>query len=356
VVIRGVKEAVLPFVPIFLVFIITHGIAIGHAIFSHLFDIRQVASSLSADFRATHSELGWMGMLILLMRAYGMGAGTYTGIEAVSNGIPILREPKVETAKRTMMYIAVSLSITVLGLMLAYNLYDVSPQPGKTLNAILFDQLVRGWPSRLDYGFVLITLVSEAALLFVAAQSGFFDGPRVLANMAKDRWVPTRFALLSDRLVVQNGILLIGGAALLLMFLTHGSVRLLVVFYSINVFITFSLSQLGMVRHWWTDKAAHGRFKKMLINGSGLALTLFILSCLVILKFNQGGWITLAITCGLISLVSFIKWEYGRTLLSLRRLDDLSPIVESSLTDHSSPCATAVGRRRCHAFSCSAVF
>ena len=118
-----------------------------------------------------------------------MGAGTFTGIEAVSNGIPVLREPKVRTAKHTMRYMAFSLAFIVLGLMLAYLFYGVSIQPGKTLNAILFEQATKGWKA--GYIFVLVALISEATLLFVAAQTGFLDGPRVLSNMATDRWFPT---------------------------------------------------------------------------------------------------------------------------------------------------------------------
>ena len=85
-------------------------------------------------------------MVFLLLRAYSMGAGTYTGIEAVSNGLPILREPRVQTGKRTMVYMAVSLAITVFGLMMAYLLFDVHREPGRTLNAILFEKMTAGWP------------------------------------------------------------------------------------------------------------------------------------------------------------------------------------------------------------------
>ena len=90
--------------------------------------------------------MGWLGLLALLLKAYSMGAGTYTGIEAVSNGLPILREPRVETGKRTMTYMGVSLAITVFGLLLAYLLYAVQPVEGKTLNAVLFERITAAWP------------------------------------------------------------------------------------------------------------------------------------------------------------------------------------------------------------------
>ena len=102
------------------------------------------------------------------------------------------------------------------------------------------------WP--LGSLLALVTILSEGALLLVAAQTGFIDGPRVMANMAIDSWLPRRFASLSERLTMQNGVVLMGGAALLLLFYTHGSISALVVMYSINVFLTFSLSKFGMAR------------------------------------------------------------------------------------------------------------
>ncbi len=118
-----------------------------------------------------------------------------------------------------------------------------------------------------------IILVSEGAILFVAAQTGFIDGPRVLGNMAIDSWVPNRFMHLSERLVVQNGILFMGIASVLILVFTRGSVQILIIMYSINVFITFSLSQLGMCLHWIKTPAPH-RGKKLTINLIGLLMSL----------------------------------------------------------------------------------
>ncbi len=327
---RGVKESVVPLVPIFLIFLITHAFAILYAVGTHAGNIPEIMSTTAGDMRTTHAELGTLGMIFLMLKAYSMGAGTFTGIEAVSNGIPILREPKVKTAAHTMNYMAVSLSVTVLGLMVAYLLFHVSHTPGKTLNAVLFARMTAGWPSSLGYAFVLITLISEAALLFVAAQTGFLDGPRVLANMALDRWAPARFSSLNDRLVTQNGILIMGAGAIALMLYSAGSVKLLVIFYSINVFITFTLSQLGMVRHWWKERSRESRWgSKLLINGVGLILTTFILVSVIVLKFDEGGWMTLFITGSLIILSLFIKRHYNRTGKLLRRLDGLMEVAES---------------------------
>ncbi len=335
---RGVKESVVPLVPIFLVFLFTHAFAIVYAVISHAGNIPEVIRTTAADMSATHSELGLVGTIFLIMRAYSMGAGTFTGIEAVSNGIPILRDPKVRTATRTMHYMATSLAITVAGLMVAYLLFQVKHIPGKTLNAVLFEDLTRSWGGT-GYMFVLITLLSEAALLFVAAQTGFLDGPRVLSNMALDRWAPTRFSSLNDRLVAQNGILIMGIASIILMIYSGGSVRLLVIFYSINVFITFSLSQLGMVRHWWMVRGKESSWrKKLFINSVGLVLTTFILCSVVILKFNEGGWITIFITGTLVLGSVIIKRHYKRTGRLLKRLDGLVEMTEldSQRTEHKA--------------------
>ena len=131
--------------------------------------------------------------------------------------------------------------------------------------------------------------------------------------MAVDRWMPTRFATLSDRLVTQNGVLLMGAAALVV----HAAAReaamdMLVVLYSINVFITFSLSQLGMVRHWWMDRGTEPNWKsKLLINGFGLLLSGGILVSLCVVKFYEGGWVTLLVTGILIGAAFRVKRHYS---------------------------------------------
>lgn len=321
---RGVRESVMLFVPVFFIFVGTHAMAILVAIFSHAGDLPAIASQTVTQVHSAHAELGLFGMLALMLKAYSMGAGTYTGIEAVSNGLPILREPRVQTGKRTMTYMGASLAITVFGLLLAYLLYAVKPVDGKTLNAVLFENITASWPGDTGKWFVGVSMLSAMALLFIAAQAGFLDGPRVLANMALDRWFPARFATLSDRFVTQNGILLMGGAALFVMLVTRGAVGLLVVLYSINVFITFSLSQFGMVRHWWNNRATAPQWKrKLAINGIGLCFTSFILVSLCVVKFHEGGWVTLVVTGAVVALAFFVKRHYLGAMKDFKRLEQL---------------------------------
>jgi amino acid transporter len=329
---RGVKESVAPLVPIFLLFLVTHTFAIIFALGSHVPEIGATVQSTLVDTRAATAQLGTFGVFVLVMRAYSMGAGTYTGIEAVSNGLPILREPRVQTAKRTMRYMAVSLAFMAAGLMIGYLLFGVTKVTGRTLNAVLMERIAAGWGAP-GFVFVLVTLFSEAVLLFVAAQTGFLDGPRVLSNMSLDRWLPSQFSLLSERLVIKNGILLMGVAALVLMIVSRGSVTFLIVLYAINVFITFCLSQAGMVRHWWKERRTVPTWKrKILINGFGLILTSFILISQVVLKFKDGGWITLLVTGSLVLVAIVIKRFYFKTGLRLARLDHLMTGVASAET------------------------
>jgi len=320
---RGVKESVVPIVPVFVVFMITHVFTILYAILSHSGDFPLLYRQTAAGMQNAVSTLGVGGTLFLLLHAYSMGGGTYTGIEAVSNSMAILHEPRVQTGKRTMIYMAISLAFVAGGLIVAYLLLHVSPTQGRTLNAVLFADLAGNWGTA-GRVFVTTALISEAVILMVAAQTGFIGGPAVLAAMGQDGWMPRQFALLSDRLVTQNGILLMGGASILLLFITGGNVTLLVILYSINVFLTFTLSQLGMVRHWWNERTA-GRswLRGFAINGAGLALTGLILVTVVIVKFAEGGWITIVVTSSIITLALMIKRHYNRTAQLLRRLDVL---------------------------------
>ncbi|WP_292388646.1 APC family permease [Methanosarcina sp. UBA5] len=318
---RGIKESVLFLIPIFVLFIIAHVALISYAFFTHFTSAPIVMSNTVTDVHNIASGAGLSALLFIVIHSYSMGAGTYTGIEAVSNAVPVMREPRVKTAKKTMHLMALSLAFMAAGLMLTYIFYHVSPEAGKTLNAILFENITRSW-GPLGHYFVIATLVSEAGLLFVAAQTGFLDGPRVLANMALDRWVPTRFATLSDRLVTQNGVLIMGVSALVMVFLTQGSVKLLIVLYSIAVFITFILSQAGMVRHWWKSKAKVKDWKKkLIINGTGLLMTVLILMSVIAVKFGEGGWVTLLIIGAFAGVVILIRRHYDNTSELIKELN-----------------------------------
>lgn len=324
--IRGVRESVLALLPVFVLFLLTHLIVIGGAILGHLPQLPATVQSVSEGYRHGAATLGIGGMLVVFFRAYSLGGGTYTGIEAVSNGLPIMREPKVETGKRTMAYMGASLAFTATGLLLAYLLWQLTPVAGKTMNAVLVERLTEGLP--FSGTFVVLFLFSEAMLLVVAAQAGFLDGPRVLSNMAVDSWIPHRFAMLSDRLTTQNGIVLMGMAALAALFYTRGDVGQLVVMYAINVFITFSLSMYAMCRYWWQRRARSPEWRqRFTLFGLAFALCITILAVTVYEKFLLGGWITVAITLVVIGACLLIRRHYrsaeARVTQLYRELGDL---------------------------------
>ncbi len=327
---RGVKESVTLLVPIFLLFVCSHVFVILYALGSHLTGLPTVFHGAAADLHASLHSIGPLAVGLILLRAYSMGGGTYTGIEAVSNGISILREPRVQTGKRTMALMAGSLAFTAGGILLGYLLVGAMPEPGKTMNAVLLERLFTSWrlgPLPLGQGIVITTLVSEAVLLFVAAQTGFLDGPRVLANMSVDSWMPHRFAQLSERLVAKDGILLMGAAAIAVLLYTRGDITMLVVMYSINVFLTFSLTELGMARHWIELRKTDPLWKVQLpIHSTGLVMCLSILVVTLYEKFSEGGWITAAITGCAIALCFLIRRHYRQVRHELRRLDSLLEI------------------------------
>jgi amino acid transporter len=324
---RGVKESVLVLTPIFLGFILSHVALILFGIFTHTASFGHLFVDTVSDTQVAVGDLGLMGVILISLRAYSLGGGTFTGIEAVSNSTEILREPRVETGKRTMLYMAASLAFTAAGILLCYLLNDVQHQPGMTLNASLWKQLTTGWRiGGLDVGTAVLwfTLISEGALLFVAAQTGFVAGPRTLGSMAVDNWVPKRFAHLSERLVTQNGVVTMGLAAALTLLYSRGQVRILVVMYSVNVFLTFTLTQLGMARHWWSTRAQQEHWRRRLAIASlGTLVSAGILTIMATLKFLEGAWVTLAVTGGFIVFCFLVRTHYRRVRRLLSSLDDV---------------------------------
>jgi amino acid transporter len=331
---RGIKESVQVLMPVFILFLVTHALLIVGAIGLNLSSAGEVTDHITSQVSENlqPNGLGLWGMLGLLIYAYSFGAGTYTGIEAVSNSMPVMREPRVATAKRTMLYMALSLSVTAGGLMLVYLLLKIEPQANvageieKTMNLKAVEKLVSeissnsgGW----GMAFILATILSEGALLIAAAQAGFIDGPRVLANMAYDSWMPHWLGHLSERLATQNGIMLMGLSALAALMYAHGNTETLVVMYSINVFLTFSLSMIGMWRHWYELRGKDPLWRRRLaLFTLGAVLCLSILGITIYEKFKVGGWVTLAVTALLISICVAIKYYYLGVVARLRRLDD----------------------------------
>ena len=319
--IRGVKESITVMAPIFVVFVVTHLLLLLDGVITHTNRLLPLAREFHTGLHQDLASMGVFGIMMLFLRAYSLGGGTYTGIEAVSNGIQIMREPRVKTGKRTMLYMASSLAFTAGVLFFCYALAGAKPVEGKTLNAVLADALFADWPMGRTIAF--ITIFSEGALLLVAAQTGFVDGPRVMANMAVDSWLPHRFAALSERLSMSNGIVIMGASAIGLLLYTHGSVSALVVMYSINVFITFSLSQLGMSRFYIKRRHEEAAWKRPLsIHLIGFLLCVTILGITTYEKFAEGGWVTFLITTVVIACCYLIRSHYRAVRQGMMDLDE----------------------------------
>ncbi len=324
---RGMKEPLKLLLPVFLGFLITHGGFIIGGILSHADHLPALIPDTITETRDFADEIGWIALLSLMLRAFALGGGTYTGIEAVSNNVNSLKEPRVATGKVTMLYMACSLAFTAGGLIVLYLLWGTDPIEGMTLNAATFTTILGaafGEGSWLGQVILTLTLVFAAGLLFVAANTGFLGGPAVLANMAADRWAPHQFSQLSNRLVTQNGLFLMGAAAVVLLVITGGDVSMLVVLYSINVFLTFSLSLYGLCVHWWKNRTTAPRaYRRLSLALIGFIVCAGILSTTIFEKFTHGAWLTVLITGVVIATGFGIRRHYRAVSGQLAKVDAL---------------------------------
>ena len=188
-------------------------------------------------------------------------------------------------------------------------------------------------PLPIGHWYVIVTIASEALLLFVAAQAGFIAGPRVMANLAQDSFFPHRFGALSDRLTMQNGVLLMGGASFLMLLYTRGSVDALVVMYAINVFVTFALSQLGMIKYWRRPETRkrHPEWRRP----QAIAVICFVVCSFILVvnlfeKFAEGAWLTVVVTGALVALCMVIKRHYSGVFARLKGLDQILTALPTS--------------------------
>ncbi len=321
---RGLKEAIQILLPIFLGFVATHLVLIVYGIVAHASHLPQLVPGTITETRALAGSIGWAGVAGMLLLAYSQGGGTYTGLEAVSNNVNLLAEPRVRTGKMTMFYMALSLAVTAAGIILLYLLWDARPVAGETLNATTFRSIIASMGlggEVLNHILLAVVLAFEAGLLFVAANTGFLGGPSVLSNMASDSWVPHQFRYLSTRLVTQNGILVMGVAALAILFWTGGQVTLLVVLYSISVFLTFAISLFGLCLYWWRHRKDARWVRRFLLSLTGFVICAGILAILLVERFTQGGWATALIIAAIAGLCIFIRNHYRETKRAIRSVD-----------------------------------
>ncbi len=353
---RGMKESIRFLLPIFIGFVVTHTLLIGYGVVAHGDRLPAMVGETINQTRVLGGDVGWVAVAALLLRAYSLGGGTYTGIEAVSNNVQSLVEPRVRTGKWTMFYMALSLAFTAAGIIVLYLLWDARHVDGRTLNAVTFESIIAsfGWQTPwLGAGALIVVLAFEAGLLLVAANTGFLGGPAVLANMAVDSWMPHQFRNLSSRLVTQNGVILMAIAAVTVLLITAGNVSVLVVLYSINVFLTFTLSLAGLVRYWWRHREDARWRMRIVLSLSGFIVCAGILVVTTVEKFTEGGWITMIITGLVIAIGLAIRRHYDAIAAGLRRAEELyaAPTGHFALKprlDAARPAAAfIIGRSRC---------
>ena len=323
---RGMKEVIKVLLPIFLGFIITHAFLIVYGLGAHIEYLPRLIPATLAETASLSGQLGWAHVAALMLLAYSQGGGTYTGLEAVSNNVNVLAEPRVRTGKVTMLYMALSLAFTAGGIILLYLLWEAQPVEGQTLNAVAFGAIIEslGWDPWLTKAALWTVLALEGGLLFVAANTGFLGGPAVLSNMAADSWVPHKFRYLSTRLVTENGILVMGLAALGILIWTGGSVSLLVILYSVSVFLTFAISLYGLCIYWWRHRGEQGKWiARLALSAAGFLVCSVILVMLLVEKFAEGGWLTALIIGAIIGICLTIRNHYSWAKVQIRKVDEI---------------------------------
>ena len=320
---RGLRESIFILLPIFIGFCLLHGLLIMYGFYAHADWIPELVPASVNEVRSLADNIGWFAVAAFFLKAYSLGGGTYTGIEVVPNHSQSLAEPKVKTGKLTMFYMACSLALLSAGLIIVYLLWAAYPEPGQTLNAVVFGSIIQHMG--LEPGFASILLISvlvfEALILLVAANSGFLSGTSVLANMSADSWLPHQFGDLSRRLVAKNNLIVMAFVAMAVLWWTKGDVALLVILYSINVFISFALSMLGLCRYWIKYRLKE---KKRWKNQLAWSITAFLIAMLILAsilwsKFTSGAWFSLVLTGSTAIICLFVRAHYRKIrVLSLK--------------------------------------
>ncbi len=221
----------------------------------------------------------------LLLRAFSSGCATLTGIEAVSNGIPAFRPPEPKNASITLVWMAAILGGTSLGMAYLAHLYHVTPKETETVVSMLAR-------AAMGEGILYYNLqAATAIILFLAVNTSFQDFPRLSSILARDGFMPRQMANRGDRLVFSNGIIVLAGLSIVLLVVFQGSTHALIPLYAVGVFLSFTLSQAGMVRHWLKEErpAPH----HILLNGLGAITTGIVTVVIAVSKFTHGAWMVI---------------------------------------------------------------
>lgn len=253
--------------------------------------------------------------LFLLLRAFSSGCAALTGIEAISNGIPVFKEPTQKNAKTTMLWMSFILGGLFLSITVLAHMYGVIPREGETAVSLLAESIFG------REGFYYVVQAATALILVLAANTSYADFPRLASLLARDGFMPRQLASLGDRLVFSNGIFGLSVAAILLIVFFRGDTHLLIPLYAVGVFLSFTLSQSGMIVHHLRTKHP-GWQKSLLFNLFGAIATLVVLCVIAITKFAGGAWMVIVLIPLIVMLFKNIRTHYvftaKRLLLATR--------------------------------------
>jgi amino acid transporter len=256
--------------------------------------------------------------LFLILRSFAAGCAAVTGMEVISNGVKAFHHPESKNAATTMVWMSVILGSLFMGISwMAYHFGIMAKE----------DETVVSQLARLTFGtgFVYYTIqIGTMMLLVLAANSAFAGFPHLSSILARDGFMPHQMATFGDRLVFSNGIIILGVFACLLLVIFEGDTHALIPLYAIGVFVSFTLSQAGMVRRWLLKKGLHWR-KKLIVNGVGAITTGIATVIIATTKFIQGAWIVFLLVAALIMMFKAIRSHYKAVLEQVQLSRDARP-------------------------------
>ena len=241
--------------------------------------------------------------LFLIMHAFSTGCTALTGVEAISNGVPVFKPPEWVNARKTLIIMALLMGILFLGSMGLIQYFGVIAEPNETILSALAHKLLGTGP------MYYLVQFSTLAILAVAANTSFAGFPRITAILAKDKFMPRQLFNIGDRLVFNNGILLLSLLTAVLIIAFNGSSHALVPLFAVGAFTAFTLSQAGMVIHWFRIKDPGWKIKAF-INGLGAFITAFTLVIIGVSKFLEGAWISVLVIPGLVYIFLKTRQHY----------------------------------------------
>jgi len=309
---RGVRESAALFAgPVYL-FILSAFVLVGGGF------VRYFQGAVPLPAPPAGHELWNIALVFLLLRAFASGCVALTGVEAVANGVRIFRPPVSRNAAATLYIMASLLGAMFLGTSVLAYLYGVVPQAGETVLSQL---------GRTIYGTGPIYYVIQGAtmaILILAANTSFADFPRLASLVAQDRFLPRQLANLGDRLVFSNGMIFLALVAILLLWAFGGDVHSLIPLYMVGVFLAITLSQAGMVVHWWRSEEG-GAGWRLAVNAFGAFVTGVVMVVVAVVKFKHGAWMVIFAIAALMALFRKVRSHYYATTRELSLADYEKP-------------------------------